>query len=152
MRLDGVGFGSRISSAPSKLGFRRTNAENGDGLCQTQPGVERLEAFPSNPRFGIRRGAASYRCTGGEIAETQRIQARTEIVKRAEANPAEIARAPRGPDIASALSPSGKTGENGLEKTAPTRTRTPPLRYLKRISGMVRAASRDCARPGTNAT
>ena len=46
----------------------------------------------------------------------------------------------------------GKTGENGLEKAAPTRTRTPPFRRLKRISGMVRAASRDFAGPGTNAT
>src|SRR5882724_8604759 len=152
MRVDGVGSGSRISSAPTKLRFWRTDPESGDRLCQTQPGVERLEAIPSNPRFGIRRGAASYRYTGGEIAQTQRIPARTEIVKRAEANPAEIARAPRGPDIASALSSSGKTGDNGLEKTAPTRTRTPPFLCLKRISGMVRAASRDCARPGTNAT
>ena len=97
-------------------------------------------------------GAPPYRRTGGKIAQTQRIPARVEIAERAEANSAEIARTPGGPDIARAISSSGKTGENGLEKAAPTRTRTSTFRRLKRISGMVRAASRDCAGPGTNAT
>ena len=99
----------------------------------------------------VRRRAPPYRRTGGKIAQTQRIPARVEIGERAEANSAEIARTPGGPDTASAISSSGKTCENGLEKAAPTRTRT-PFSCLKRISGMVRAASRDCAGPGTNAT
>src|SRR5690242_446270 len=98
MRLDGIGFGSGMSATSTKLGFSRTHAESGDGFWEAQPSAERLEAIPSNPRLGIRWGAASYSRAGREIAQTQRVPARTEIAKRTEANPAEIARAPRGPD------------------------------------------------------
>ena len=80
-----------------------------------------LKRIASNPRLGVRRRAPPYRRTGGKIAQTQRIPARVEIAERAEANSAEIARAPGGPDIARAISSSGKTGENSLEKAASTR-------------------------------
>ena len=50
--------------------------------------------------------APLYRRTGGKIAQTQRIPARVEIAERAEADSAEIARAPGGPDIARAISSS----------------------------------------------
>src|SRR5437763_9593862 len=131
MRPDGVGSGSRISSAPTKRRCRRTNVESGDGFCQTQPSVERLEAFTSNPRLGIRRRAPTYRRTGGKIAQAQKIRARVEIAERAEANAAEIARAPRGADIARAISSSGKPGKDDLEKAPSVRARTSPFHCRK---------------------
>src|SRR5215475_3945956 len=116
-----------MSSAPANCGSWRPNAGSGDGFCQTQQSVERLEAIPSDPRLRIERGTRPYRRARGKIAQTQRVPARIEVAKRAETKPAEGARAPRGSDIARAVSPSGKADKDSLEKDPWSRQKVPPL-------------------------
>jgi hypothetical protein len=68
-----------------------------------------------------------------------------EIAKRAQTNPAEIARAPLWAGITRAIPSAGETGENILEKAQSSNGKKSTLRCLNRIPEVVRAAARDCA-------
>src|SRR6266513_6033926 len=147
-----VGFGSLTSPAPAERNSRYANFSGGDGFCETQHETGRHAANPPNPRIRIRSRASAHRHARGEIAQAERIPARTKVVERAETDTAQISRAQDRSSVAGALSSPGKAREINPEKTAPACRKAHASGRSNSVSGMVRAASRECERSRANAT
>ena len=141
--------GGRLSPPAAEQGNRRVRCCCGDGFCQIQQASSRAAANTRNPRLRTGSSASSYRRSGGKAPQTETIPARTQVAKRAEANLAQIPRAQNRPDIARALSSSGETGENNLEKISSADARACEINCTKRIPEVVRATS--CERAGAEA-
>src|ERR671918_2911311 len=118
MRSERPRSGSDTPPAPAERTCRYADPSSGDGLCKTPRAADGFAASPPNPGVRIRSCASAHRCARGKIAQTERIPARVEVVKRAEANTAQIARAQSRPTVTRALSSSGKACENNLEEAA----------------------------------
>src|SRR5207237_9039215 len=120
--------GSQTSPTPTERISRYANSSGGDGSRETQQVPGRHAADPRNPRVRIRSRASAHRCARGEIAQAKRIPARTEVLKRAETDAAQIPRAQDRSSVAGALSSPGKARESHAEKTAHAVCTVPTIR------------------------
>src|SRR5437667_10085533 len=116
MGSERIGCGRHTSPAPTERNSRYANSSGGDGSRETQHALGRHAADPRDPRVRIRSRASAHRRARGEIAQAKRIPARTEVVKRAETDAAQIPRAKDRTGVAGALSSPGKTRKNNLEE------------------------------------
>src|SRR5438094_6170441 len=145
MRRHRLEPGGHLPPPAAEQTNRRVRFRCGDRFCQTQQAPGRATANTRNPRFRIGSSASSYRRFGGKTPQTEKIPARTQAAKRAEANLAQIPRAQDRPNIARALSSPEKTGENNLEKISSADARACEINCTKRIPEVVRATSCECA-------
>src|SRR6266516_1022920 len=119
MRSQRPGPGSDTAPAWAERTCRCANSSGGDDVCEAQHAAGCFAASSPNPRIRIRSRASAHRRARGEIAQAERIPARTKVVKRAETDAAQIPRAQDRSGVVGTLSPPGKARENNPEKTAP---------------------------------
>src|SRR5437870_2338285 len=151
MGSERIGCGRHTSPAPTERNSRYANSSGGDGSRETQQVPGRHAADPRNPRVRIRSRASAHRCARGEIAQAKRIPARTEVLKRAETDAAQIPRAQDRSSVAGALSSPGKARESHPEKTAPAFRKVHTIGRSNCVPGVVRAAPGECERSEANA-
>src|SRR5205809_1985533 len=118
MRSQRPGPGSDTAPAWAERTCRCANSSGGDDVCEAQHPAGCFAAGPPNPRIRIRSRASAHRHARGEIAQAERIPARTKVVERAETDTAQISRAQDRSSVAGALSSPGKAREINPEKTA----------------------------------
>src|SRR5213083_2312800 len=118
MRSERPGSCSDTAPARAERSCRCANFSGGDDVCETQHPAGCFAAGPPNPRIRIRSRASAHRHARGEIAQAERIPARTKVVERAETDTAQIPRAQDRSGVVGTLSPPGKARENNPEKTA----------------------------------